>query len=314
MSDQSLKDEIWAAAKLIWENTPKITDRELLDQLQTTYGESAPKSSGSVSKRRKKEAWTKQSLVKSPKNSLKIEGEDAGSKQPRKQEAQNNTLIPSKNNKAQNGYLEREAEAAGSKIGEITDNVVIDAKGRAAIINRTRRRFSNLGELFDQALAITLSIPELADEVERIEQEALAGEYGANFEIGENDKKEPIAEVEAAAQRLQRAMVLSKSLTETTTSLSMALKTISEVEMPLCGITADDFKQSDQDRRLDALAALGDINKKEREAREQLQPELYERLNRIKAAEASADFGLDDEGNEGNPDDDIDDIDYTSVD
>lgn len=314
MSDQSLKDEIWAAAKLIWENTPKITDRELLDQLQTTYGESAPKSSGSVSKRRKKEAWTKQSLVKSPKNSLKTEGEDAGSKQSRKQEAQNNTLIPSKTNKAQNTYLEREAEAAGSKIGEITDNVVIDAKGRAAIINKTRRRFGNLGELFDQALAITLSIPELADEVERIEQEALAGEYGANFEIGENGKKEPIAEVEAASQNLQRAMVLSKSLTETTTSLAMALKTISEVEMPLCGITADDFKQSDQDRRLDALAALGDINKKEREAREQLEPELHERLKRIKAAEASADFGLDDEGNEGNPDDDIDDIDYTSVD
>lgn len=313
MSDQFSKDEIWAAAKLIWENTPKITDRELLDQLQTTYGNSAPKSSGSVSKRRKKEAWTKQSLVKSPKNGLKTEGEGAGSKQSRKQELQNNTLIPSKTNKAQNTYLEREAEAAGSKIGEITDNVVIDAKGRAAIIAKTRRRYGNLGQLFDQALGITLSIPDLADEADRIEQEALAGEYGADFEIGENDKKEPIAEVEAAAQRLQKAMVLSKSLTETTTSLAMALKTMSEVEMPLCGITADDFKQSDQDRRLGALAALGDIDQKEREARERLKPMLEERLRRIKDTEQSADFGLDDEGNEGG-DDDIDEVDYTSVD
>lgn len=313
MSDQSLKDEIWAAAKLIWENTPQITDRELLDQLQTTYGNSAPKSSGSVSKRRKKEAWTKQSLVKSPKNGLKTEREGAGSKQSRKQESQNNILIPSKTNKAQNMESEGEVEAAGSRIGEIADNVVIDAKGRAAIIVKTRRRFGNLGGLFDQALAITLSIPELADEAARIEQEVLAGEYGANFEIGENDKKEPIAEVEAAAQRLQRAMVLSKSLTETTTSLAIALKTISEVEMPLCGITADDFKQSDQDRRLGALAALGDIDQKEREARERLKPMLHERLKRIIDTEASADFGLDDEGNEGG-DDDIDDIDYTSVD
>ena len=313
MSDQSLKDEIWAAAKLIWENTPQITDRELLDQLQTTYGNSAPKSSGSVSKRRKKEAWTKQSLVKSPKNGLKTEGEGAGSKQSRKQESENNTLIPSKTNKAQNRESKEEVEAAGSKIGEIADNVVIDAKGRAAIIVKTRRRYANLGGLFDQALAITLSIPELADEVARIEQETLAGEYGVNFEIGENDKKEPIAEVEAAAQKLQQAMVLSKSLTETTTSLAMALKTISEVEMPLCGITADDFKQSDQDRRLGALAALGDINQKEREARERLQPELHERLNRIKAAEASADFGLDDKGNEGGAND-IDEVDYTDVD
>ena len=313
MSDQSLNDEIWAAAKLIWENTPQITDRELLDQLQTTYGNSAPKSSGSVSKRRRKEAWTKQSLIKSPKNSLKTREEDAGSKQSRKQESQNNTLIFSKTNKAQNRESEEEVEAAGSKIGEIADNVVIDAKGRAAIIVKTRRRYANLGCLFDQALAITLSIPELADEAARIEQEALAGEYGANFEIGGKDKKEPIAEVEAASQNLQRAMVLSKSLTETTTSLAMALKTISEVEMPLCGITADDFKQSDQDRRLGALAALGDINQKEREARERLQPELHERLNRIKAAEASADFGLDDEGNEGGAND-IDEVDYTDVD
>lgn len=314
MSDQYSKDEIWAAAKLIWENTPQITDRELLDQLHTTYGNSAPKSSGSVSKRRKKEAWTKQSLVKSPKNSLKTEGEGAGSKQSRKQESENNTLIPSKTNKAQNTHLEKEAEATGSRIGEIADNVVIDAKGRAAIIAKTRRRFTNLGDLFEQALGITLSIPDLAEEAARVEREALAGEYGADFEIGENDKKEPIAEVEAASQNLQRAMVLSKSLTETTTSLAMALKTISEVEMPLCGITADDFKQSDQDRRRGALAALGDIDQKEREARQRLQPELHERLQRIKNAEASADFGLDDEGNEGDTDDDIDDIDYTSVD
>lgn len=313
MSDRYSKDEIWAAAKLIWENTPQITDRELLDQLQTTYGNSSPKSSGSVSKRRRKEAWTKQSLVKSPKNILKTQEEDAGSKQSRKQESQNNTLIPSKTNKAQNRESEEEVEAAGSRIGEIADNVVIDAKGRAAIIIKTRRRYANLGGLFDQALAITLSIPELADEAARIEQEALAGEYGVNFEIGENDKKEPIAEVEAAAQKLQQAMVLSKSLTETTTSLAMALKTISEVEMPLCGITADDFKQSDQDRRLGALAALGDIDQKEREARERLKPKLEQRLRRIKDAEESADFGLDDEGNEGGAND-IDEVDYTDVD
>ncbi|WLG15010.1 hypothetical protein Q6344_06675 [Psychrobacter cibarius] len=313
MSNQFSRDEIWAAAKLIWENTPEITDRELLDQLQTTYGDNAPKSSGSVSKRRRKEAWTKQSLVKSPKNILKTQEEDAGSKQSRKQESQNNTLIPSKTNKAQNRESEEELEAAGSKISEIADNVVIDAKGRAAIIVKTRRRYANLGKLFDQALDITLSIPDLVDEADRIEQEALAGNYGADFEIGENAKNEPTAEVEAAAQKVQKAMVLSKALTETTTSLAMALKTISEVEMPLCGITADDFKQSDQDRRLGALAALGDIDKKEREARERLKPELHERLKRIKEAEASADFGLDDEGNEGGAND-IDEVDYTDVD
>lgn len=312
MTDQVSWNEIWAAAKLIWENTPEITDRELLDQLQATYGSSAPKSSGSVSKRRKKEAWTKQSLVKQPKNTLKTESEGEGSKKSRKQESQNDVLIPSKTNKAQNTHFEREAEAAGSKIGEITDNVVIDAQGRAAIIVKTRRRFANLGKLLDTALDITLSIPELSDEADRVEQAALAGNYGADFEIGENaDKADPVAEVEAAAKRVQKAMVLSKALTDTTTSLAIALKTISEVEMPLCGITPDDFKQSDQDRRLGALAALGDIDKTEREARERLKPQLHERLKRIMEAEASADFGLDDDHGDH---DDIDDIDYTEVD
>lgn len=310
MSDQYAKDEVWAAAKFIWENTPEITDRELIEQLQIEYGNTAPKSTGTISKRRKKEEWRKQDLTNSLKIGAYTEAGGQGSKRNRKQKTHNSKIIPSKTNKAQNTEADRKLEAAGSKIGEITESVVIDAQGRAAIINKTRRRYANLGKLFDQAIGITLSIVDLADEADKAEQKALAGNYGAGFEIGENDKKsqEPENEVEAAAQKVQKAMVLSKALTDTTTSLAIALKTISEVEMPLCGITADDFKQSDQDRRLGALAALGDIDAKEREARERLAPELHERLKRIMATEASDDFGREDRV------DDIDDIDYTSVD
>lgn len=310
MSKQFSKDEIWAAAKLLWENTPEITDLEMVDQLYAAYGSAAPKSGGTISKRRRKESWTKKNLVKPVKNSAKTESGRAGIANKRNQESRNSNSITSKTNKAQTSELDAELESAGIKIGEITESVVIDAQGRAAIINKTRRRYANLGKLFDQAIGITLSIVDLADEADKAEQKALAGNYGAGFEIGENDKKsqEPENEVEAAAQKVQKAMVLSKALTDTTTSLAIALKTISEVEMPLCGITADDFKQSDQDRRLGALAALGDIDAKEREARERLAPELHERLKRIMATEASDDFGREDRV------DDIDDIDYTSVD
>lgn len=308
MSDQYAKDEVWAAAKFIWENTPEITDRELIEQLQIEYGNTAPKSTGTISKRRKKEEWRKQDLANSLKIGAYTEAGGQGSKRNRKQKTHNSKIIPSKTNKAQNTEADRKLEAAGSKIEEITESVVIDAQGRAAIINKTRRRYANLGKLFDQAVGITLSIVDLADEADKAEQDALAGNYGAGFEIGENSNDEPSNDVEAAAQKVQKAMVLSKALTDTTTSLAVALKTISEVEMPLCGITADDFKQSDQDRRLGALAALGDIDAKEREARERLAPELYERLKRIMATEASDDFGKEDRV------DDIDDIDYTSVD
>lgn len=308
MSKQFSKDEIWAAAKLLWENTPEITDLEMVDQLQITYGIAAPKSGGTISKRRRKESWTKKNLVKPVKNSAKMESGRAGIANKRNQESRDSNSITSKTNKAQTSELGTELELAESKIGEITESVVIDAQGRAAIINKTRRRYANLGKLFDQAVGITLSIVDLADEADKAEQDALAGNYGAGFEIGENSNDEPSNDVEAAAQKVQKAMVLSKALTDTTTSLAIALKTISEVEMPLCGITADDFKQSDQDRRLGALAALGDIDAKEREARERLAPELHERLKRIMATEASDDFGKEDRV------DDIDDIDYTSVD
>ena len=41
--------------------------------------------------------------------------------------------------------------------------MVIDAQGRAKIIKNTRRRFDNLGQLFDQALAAALSLQGYAD-------------------------------------------------------------------------------------------------------------------------------------------------------
>ena len=228
----------------------------------------------------------------------------------RNNKARNNSNIPSKTNKAQNGNNSTALEAKNGIIDDILDNVVIDAKGRATIIQKYRRRYKKLGELFDQTLDITLSIKELADDVTRAEEAALIGNYGAKFEIGENTKAEPSNEVEVAAQRVQKAMVLSRSLTDTTASLAAALKMISEVDMPMLGITADDFKQSEQDRRLGALAALGDIDDKEREARARLVPELHARLLEIMDVEASPSFGVeynDDDSNEA------EEIDYTDV-
>lgn len=317
MDNRPLPTDVWEAARLIWENTATITDRELIEQLSDAFGEEAPKSSGTISKRRKKEAWEKHNLIKpsksgstATKTGVKAEATGAGSKQTRKQKAQKKSLIPSKTNKAQNTEASAIEEARQAVIGDISESVVVNAADRAKVIQKYRRRYKNLGDLFDQALDITLSIKDLADDVTRAEQDALVGNYGANFEIGENAKAEPASDVEIAGQRVQKAMVLSKSLTDTTTSLAIALKAISEVDMPLLGITADDFKQSEQDRRLGALAALGDIDDKEREARARLVPELHARLLEIMDVEASPSFGVeynDDDSNEA------EEIDYTDV-
>ncbi len=52
--DKESVDDVWAAAKLIWENTAKISDRDLIEQLTISFGELAPKSNGTISKRRKR--------------------------------------------------------------------------------------------------------------------------------------------------------------------------------------------------------------------------------------------------------------------
>ena len=316
MDNAKLPKDVWEAARMIWENTISITDRELIEQLEVAFGESAPKSSGTISKRRKKESWQKNNLVKAikkgPKKGPKQEAREDGSKQNRKQNAQKNSLIPTKTNKAQNMESSASLEAKKDKIDDISESIVVDAAARAKVIKKYRKRYFNLGEVFDQALEVTLSIKGLVDDAARIESEALEGRYGASFEIGENapDSKDDVAEVELANEKVKKAMVLSKTLTDTTAGLAMALKMISEVDMPMLGITADDFKQSEQDRRLGALAALGDIDDKQREARDRLLPELYERLADVIELEASPNFGTDydDDDNEA------EEVDYTAVD
>ncbi|MFZ3142534.1 hypothetical protein [Psychrobacter glacincola] len=285
MSSHYSKDEVWASARFIWENTPNLTDRELIEQLKTGYGNAAPKSSGTISKRRKKENWVKNSLVQTSKKDMDLEANSDGSKPKWKQKPQNTYLVSSKTNKAQNLESDTELEAAGSKIEGIVESVVIDAQGRAKIIKNTRRRFNNLGQLFDQALAAALSLQRYADAAD---------------------------EDPEAGEQVQKALLLSESLSDTVGNLAKSLKIIAEVEMPLCGITADDFKQSDQDRRLNALAALGDIHEQEQAARARLIPQLHARLLEIEKTAESEDFGI--EHNDQPPQIQNDVVDYTALD
>lgn len=285
MSSHYSKDEVWASARFIWENTPHITDRELIEQLKTGYGNASPKSSGTISKRRKKENWVKNSLVQTSKKDMDLEANSDGSKPEWKQKPRNTHLISSKTNKAQNLESDTELEAAGSKIEGIVESVVIDAQGRAKIIKNTRRRFDNLGQLFDQALAAALSLQGYADAA---------------------------SEDPEAGEQVQKALLLSESLSDTVGNLAKSLKIIAEVEMPLCGITADDFKQSDQDRRLNALAALGDIHEQEEAARARLIPQLHARLLEIEKTADSEDFGI--QYNDQQPQIQSDVTDYTALD
>ena len=285
MSSHYSKDEVWASARFIWENTPNITDRELIEQLKTGYGNASPKSSGTISKRRKKENWYRNNLVQNCKKDMDLEVNSDRSKLKWKQKQQNNHSISSKTNKAQNIESDMKLEAAGSKIEEIVESVVVDTQGRAKIIKDTRRRFNNLGKIFDQALTAALS---------------LQGHANA----ASDDPK--------VNEQVQRALLLSESLSDTVGSLAKSLKIIAEVEMPLCGITADDFKQSDKERRLGALAALGTINEQEQAERARSMPQLYARLSELEELDRSRDFSADNSNTPLSLDNNT--VDYTVVD
>ncbi|WP_010197067.1 hypothetical protein [Psychrobacter sp. PAMC 21119] len=310
MNNSPLPDDMWAAARLIWENTIKITDAELIEQLEVKFKDDVPKSTGTISKRRKKEEWAKNTLAEAGKRVAEQSitapvGNNFGGKRKN---------IPPKTNKAQKVEKSGDQEERKGIIDGIMNEVVLDAKGRASIIHKYRRRYVKAGELFDQALEVTLSIKEQADEVDQLRDALLeeADSHASDFEIGENGKitEELEKKTQLAMEKVQKSMVLSKALTDTALSLATGLKMLSEVDMPMCGITAEDFKESAQDRRLGALALLGDIDKKEKEARDRLVPELHDQLRAIEEIEASADFGRGD----WQDDEEIDDVDYTTID
>lgn len=304
MHNTALPEDMWAAARLIWENTIKITDAELIEQLEVKFKDNIPKSTGTISKRRSKEKWTKNTLAEAGK---RVEAQEADTPTGNNFGGKKKN-IPRKTNKAQKMEKSADQEERKGIIDGIMDDVVLDAKGRASIIHKYRRRYLKVGELFDQAIDITASIKDQADEVDQFQEEL----YGGKFEIGENGAiaEEIQKKAEQAMDRVQKTMLLSKRLTDTAVSLAMGLKMLSEVDMPMCGITAEDFKESAQDRRLGALALLGDIDKKEKEARDRLVPELHDQLRAIEEIESSADFGRGD----WQDDEEIDDVDYTTID
>ncbi|WP_352309063.1 hypothetical protein [Psychrobacter sp. W2-37-MNA-CIBAN-0211] len=284
-------DDVWAAAKLIWENTAKISDRDLIEQLTISFGELAPKSNGTISKRRKKEDWEKSKDVKqanAKRARQKLEPKQAESTENRNQNDSVLKVVPSTTNRAQILEPSPHLEPKSPTLTEITDTIIMNEKQRAAIIIKSRKRVAQVGELTDEGLKVALSVIQHMDS-----------------EDGE---------------QIQKAIVISDALATTVDKLSRSIKLIAEIEMPLCGITPDDFTQSDRERRMGALDSFGNISEEEDAARALKQPLLMARLARLKEREDDPNFGRatdpnleDDEGYEGD-DEDYDDIDYTSLD
>lgn len=191
----------------------------------------------------------------------------------------NSKVVPSKNNKAKKvepaGYL----EPVNRKLVAIAESVVLSANARNRIINKHRARYESAGLLGEKSLALLLDL----------------------FDMLDDEDSDP--------ESMQKALVVSDSSSTILERIVKSLKVLSEVELPLCGISAEDFQQSEQERRLGALDKLKGISEKEKIARDTKKPELVERLAQIRQMESDIDFSA-----ELITDDGIEDIDYTTVD
>lgn len=276
MDDKDLKAEMWLAARTLWENTPDITDSDIMASLQPHYGDLVPTSNGTFSKKRSKEKWAKKNPVKPQpiprkrvaKKSPKMENETAISRGKWKNSAGEMTIFPSGANKVDEVEKSLTLENVTSGFEEILGSIVMGAKERGLMIVKHRKRWQTQGMINDKLTKLALS---LLDDLESVSESA---------EIAEK-----------MAEMVQKKIAVINILGNTLDVTTRAAKTISEVELPLCGITPDDFQQSAQEVRTNALAKFGNIDEEEREARERLKAELHERLSRIESRAASPDFG-----------------------
>lgn len=261
MAGQS--DDVWEAARIIWENTPKISDRELLERLIETFGKRAPTSHTTIGRKRKSQKWVKKAGLDAPKKDTETKKKRTkNAPKARATKAQNNNNT-SKNNKEHDSAPSQENKSDNApkqgalilwqhtedKIKAEAERIILDAKEKAKIVLKHRRRISQLGALQETVLDTLNNLQHLDPEFD-------------------GEKVAQVLGISDASARVLRALTDSQ-------------ESIFKQEMTVCGITMADFEMSEQDRRMAGLAALEGIADEEAQMRQTLKAELTERLAQI---------------------------------
>ena len=122
-------------------------------------------------------------------------------------------------------------------------------------------------------------------------------------------------DLDADGEEIQRIIIVAETSSRTLAQLSATQKIVFEQEMAVCGITVDDFKESEQDRRMKGIEQLAGIAERERLERQKGLAGLQDRLRRFRELEVdelAASAGLTDDNSDY--DDDIEDADYSEID
>lgn len=275
--------DVWETARTIWENS-HISYADLLDKLVELFGDDAPKSKGTISKRAKKEHWKKRKIMPKSKKSGGKNGNGGNdvcqngnvlSENVKKSSKNNNVEIGNGGNDGNDLTVWQETQ---QKIHQEAEKLVLSAKQKSAIIFKHRKRVRDLGRLQDGTVAVLDTLHALDPELD--------------------------------GEMIARTITIAETLSRTTKQLSDTQKVLFEQEMIASGITLDDFKQSEQERRLESLQMLEGIHEEERLARERQLPMLQKRLAEFERLELGGDLDSNfaddhDDGSHAVCDDDI---------
>lgn len=277
VSNESLPDDMWAAAKLIWETTPDISYSDLIDQLRDVFGDEAPKSKSSISYRIKKDGWVKKKVLKKPSANKKTAERR---RTPAERIAGKIEQTVQKNNKVDDGLVVQACRTAEQNIEQVAERLVMSAEQRAERIITHRKRLRRLGILQDAITDIAIELSE------------------TDFDYLPPDDEE-------GGDSITKKLVMASELSKVLDKLTSSQKATAEMEFPICGITPEDFSQSDRDRRLDSLEALAGIQEEEEAMRDELHRKLQDRMARVEQFESDPDFFLED---------DTEDVEFSEVD
>lgn len=245
-------EEIWQTAQTIWENTPTITWRELEDKLATLFDGVETPSYSSINRRAKKYNWQKTTI---PKGGNKRNTHATGATN-----SETNSPQSLENNKEDENAtsLIVATEETEQKIYAELENLVLTAQQKRAIISKHRKRLKNLGELLDNTVDTIDTLHSL--------------------------------DAETDGETIQRVIVVSETLSRTLNQLTNSQKVIAEQEFVVCGISVDDFTESEQDKRKASLETLAGLNELATLKRAELENTMLERLSRFEKIAESGDF------------------------
>lgn len=236
MSAAEYPQEVWAAIRLLWESSPKISWRECLEMVSDQLQTEVP-SIVAVSKRAKRENWKKRvkTIVKKPikkarKNSKNLTPKTVSTLNDEEDEQD----FDNEEESSLNDALKNDAKTVKNDVKKIDITPVMimaeDAVSEAAaVIYKYRNRSSRIGELVDGVL----------DQMDDI-----------NLKV-KNSKERAFDENEAKI--LQNQMSFTAGTVELVEKLTKSLEKLSNVEYASFGLKEEDFKDKQTKNRLDDI-------------------------------------------------------------